>query len=123
MLADSLSSQQFAFSPTGQPMCLYGDPAYPESTLQAPFRDIRLTPDMERYNKSMSSVRVSVEWIFADMMKTFKYLDFKNNLKIGLSTVGKMYIVCTLVRNALTCMYGNQTLFDMDPLTIHEYFS
>ena len=73
----------------------------------------------------MSSVRVSVEWIFGDVVKSFKFLDFKNNLKIGLSTVGKMYIVSALVRNAIICLYGNQTsdLFDVEPPTIQEYFS
>ena len=68
----------------------------------------------------MSSVRVSVEWIFGDVVKSFKFLDFKNNLKIGLSTVGKMYIVSALVRNAITCLYGNQTsdFVDVEPPTI-----
>ena len=80
---------------TGQDMCLYGDPAYPLRVhLQAPFRDARLTPGMEAFNLSMSRVRTSVEWIFGDVFKSFKALDFKSNLKIGLSTVGKMYIVC-----------------------------
>ena len=86
-----------AFSPTGEPMCLYGDPAYPLRVhLQAPFRDARLTPDMEAFNSSMSKVRVSVEWIFGDVVKSFKFMDFKNNLKIGLSTVGKnVHSLCT----------------------------
>ena len=66
MLADSRLLnllEQFAFSPVGEPMCLYGDPAYPMSLrvhLQAPFRDERLTAAVDSYNKSMSRVRVSV---------------------------------------------------------------
>mgnify|MGYP001800002814 CR=1 FL=1 len=31
--------------------------------------------------------------------------DFKKNLKIGLNSVGKMYVVCAILRNALTCLY------------------
>ena len=107
-------------------MCLYGDPAYPlRIHLQAPFRDARLTPDMQLFNKSMSRVRVSVEWTFGDIVRSFKFLDFKNNLKLGLSAVGKMYIVCSIIQNALTCMYGNQTseYFGMQPPTVQEYFS
>lgn len=129
MLADSQllnSLEHFAFSPAGDPMCLYGDPAYPLRThLQAPFRDARLTPDMQLFNKSMSRVRVSVEWTFGDIVRSFKFLDFKNNLKLGLSAVGKMYIVCSIIQNALTCMYGNQTseYFGMQPPTVQEYFS
>jgi hypothetical protein len=36
----------------GRPMCVYGDPAYPHGVH---------TAEMEAFNKSMSSVRVSVE--------------------------------------------------------------
>lgn len=66
----------------------------------------------------MSSVRSSVEWLFGDIVNYFKFIDFKKNLKIGLSSVGKMYIVCALLRNALTCLYGNTTseFFGFDPL-------
>lgn len=105
-----------AYSPTGQVMCVYGDRAYPHRAhLQAPFI----------YNKNMSKVRTSVEWIFGDVINSFKSLDFKNNLKIGLSTIGKMYVVCAIIRNALTCMYGNQTsaFFAVEPPSVHEYFS
>ena len=46
---------------------------------------------MKAYNASMSAVRSSVEWLFGDIINYFKSLDFKKNLKIGLSGVGKMY--------------------------------
>lgn len=69
--------EQHAFSPAGNPMCIYGDPAYPlRIYLQAPFRQVQLTPEMEEYNKSMSSVRVAVEWIFGDIVTYFKFVDF-----------------------------------------------
>jgi hypothetical protein len=45
----------------------------------------------------MSEVRVSVEWIFADIINYFKFLDFKKNLKIQLSAVGKMYISMLII--------------------------
>ena len=64
---------------------------------------------MHMFNESMSAVRESVEWIFADVIKYFKFLDFKKNLKIGLSQVGKMYVVCAILRNSLTCLYSNST--------------
>ena len=62
--------------------------------MQAPFREQPLDPLMCAYNKSMSSVRVSVEWIFGRML------------------------------NALTCMYGNTTsqFFNLDPPDLNEYF-
>ena len=52
-----------AFFPTGQSMCVYGNPAYPlRIHLQAPFRRAPLTPMMEDFNACTSSVRSSVEW-------------------------------------------------------------
>ena len=107
-------------------MCLYGDPAYPLSVyLQTPFKEIPLTPAMAEFNSAMSSVRTSVEWVFGDVIGSFKFLDFKKNLKIGLSPVGKHYIVSALLRNALTCLYGNNagTYFGVVPPSLEEYFS
>jgi hypothetical protein len=66
MLADSNLLnflEQHAYSPDGEPMCIYGDPAYPLRVhLQASFRDVLMTPAMQEFNRSMSAVRVSVEW-------------------------------------------------------------
>lgn len=62
---------------------------------------------MEVFNLFMSWVWILVEWIFGDVIKFFKVLDFKSNLKIGLIVDGKMYIVCVLMRNVIICMYGN----------------
>ena len=77
--------------------------------MQGPFQSAALTPQMEMFDGSMSSVRVSVEWLFGDILNYFISLDIKKNLKIGLSNIGKTYVVCVLMRNALTCLYGNQT--------------
>ena len=109
MLADSNFLHQLeenAFSPDGNPMCVYGDPAYPHRVhLQAPFRNGEITERMKEFNTQMSAVRVSVEWLFGNVINTFRFMDFKKNLKIGMSSVGKAYIVCALLRNALTCLY------------------
>lgn len=80
---------------------------------------------MKAYNTAMSAIRSSVEWLFGDIINYFKFLDFKKSLKIGLSSIGKMYIVSALLQNALTCLYGNETatFFDLDPPTLEEYFS
>jgi len=54
--------ERIGHSPLGQPMCVYGDPAYPLRVhLQAPFRDAVLTPQMEACNTCMTKVRTSVE--------------------------------------------------------------
>ena len=117
--------QENAYSQTGRSMCLYEDLAYPHRVhLQSPYRNAEISPQMQDFNKSTSSVRVSVEWLFGDIANYFRFMDFKKNLKIGLSSVGKFYIVSALFRNALTCMYLNQTskFFGVEPPTLFEYF-
>ena len=128
MLADSgllRDLEQYAFSPGGQPMCTYGDLGYPLRVhLQTPFRRVPLTPLMQDYNEAMSALRISVEWLFGDVINSFKFLDNRKNLKIGLSSVGKLYVVCALLRNAITCLYGNNTseYFGMEPPSLEQYF-
>ena len=128
MLADSglLSDlQRFAFSSTGQPMCLYGDPAYPlRIHLQVPFRNAVLTPAMQAFNSSMNAVRESVEWLFGDIVNYFKFMDFHKNLKIGLSSVGKTYISVLYFAMPLISLmeFKLQNFFDLDPPTLEEYF-
>ena len=128
MFTDSTHLDQlhlFANSPWGDSFYLYGDPANPlRIHPQAPFRARALTPLMIDFSKSMSTVRESVEWLFNDIATYFKFIDFKKNMKIGLSSVGKMYVVCAILRNAFTCFYGNQNsrFFELDPPSLHEYF-
>lgn len=69
--------QQHAFSPNGIPLCVYGEPAYPLRVhVQTSLRNHTLTDEIKVYNKSVSSVRVSVEWLFGEIVKYFKFVDF-----------------------------------------------
>ena len=109
----------------GQPLCIYGDPAYPLSLhLQTPHRTPNLTQAQQDYNKAMSKVRVSVEWLFADVKNFFKFVTFKNHMTVGRSPVGKTVLVCGLLHNARTCLYGNMTssYFGEEPSTLQQYF-
>ena len=117
--------RRVAWANNGQPLCLYGDPAYPLNVhLQTPYRGAQLTNDMVRYNKAMSEVRVSVEWMFGNITNFFKFVDFKKQLKVGLSAVGKIYVVSALLENARTCLYENivSQFFNIPPPTLQEYF-
>ena len=79
--------QQHAQTRNGEPVCLYGAPAYPLRVhLQAPTRG-NFNPLQEEFNSQMSKVRISVEWSVNEIIKYFAFLDFKKNLKIGLSPV------------------------------------
>ena len=87
--------QERSFSPNGQALCIYGDSAYLHRVhLQRSFGSRPgLTPEKEAFNHSMSGVRVSDEWVFGDILNYFNFVDFKKNLTIGLSAVGKIYIL------------------------------
>jgi len=89
MLADSgllQDLQRCANSPAGNPFCLYGDLAYPQRIyLLTPLRNTALTDPMIAFNKSTSTVRESIKWLFNDGVNYFKFMAFKNNLKISLS--------------------------------------
>ena len=109
----------------GDHLCLYGDPTYPLGLhLQAPFRNMHLTPQMVLYNEAMSEVRVAVDWLFGNITNYFKFIDFKSQLRVNMSAVGKFYIVCALLENAQTCLYGNivSEKFGIQPPSLREYF-
>lgn len=125
MLADSgvYELARNSFDPAKHPLCSYGDPAYPLRVhLQAFFSNVVLTQQMEDFNSSMSSVRSSVEWL-SWRHNDFKFLYMKKNLKIVLSSVGKMHIVSAFLKNPFTCWHGNTTsmLFDLDPLNCGNF--
>ena len=113
-----------AYDTNGRALCIYGDPAYPiRIHLQCPYKN-NVSPQELAFNKSMSRVRVSVEWLFNDISKWWAFMDFKKNIKLNLSAVGKMYLTCALLTNAKTCLYGNLTseFFNCDPLILEQYF-
>ena len=72
----------------------------------------------------MRKVRVSVEWVFGDILEYFSFLDFKKDLKVGLSSIGKMYVICALLRNAHLYVYGSttSTFFGIERPSLDSYF-
>ena len=73
----------------------------------------------------MSKVRVTVEWLFGNIQNYFKFIDFKKEMKLCLSPVGKVYVVCALLQSAHTCLYGNEVsaFLGMKPISLQKYFS
>ena len=108
-------------------MLLYEDLTYlVRIHLQAPFRNLVLTPAVQAFNSSMSAVRQSVEWLLGYIVNYFKFMDFHKNLKIGLSSVGKMYIVSALLSNAHTILIWSpqplKSILFMIPLSAHFFY-
>ena len=116
------SLQMFPFDLHGQPMCICGDPAFPlRIHLQALFhnRVFSSNTGIQCSNGWSSFLSGVVVWRCHQLFQVFW---LKKNLKIGLRSVGKMYVVCALLRNALTCLYGNQTseFFELDPPSLQK---
>ena len=65
-------------------------------------------------DQAKSEVRVCVEWMFGNVTNYYKFVDFKKQLKIGLSPVRKIRLVCGIPQNVHTCIYGN---------IVSEYFN
>ena len=80
---------------------------------------------MKAFNTAMSEICVSIEWLFGDTGEYFKFIDYKKNLKVGMSAVAKQYMVSALFRNILTCLYGNATseFFQNESPTPMEYLA
>ena len=50
---------------------------------------------------------LSSGWMFGIITNYCKLTDFKQQLKVGLSPIGKIYLVCGILQNAHICLYGN----------------
>ena len=72
----------------------------------------------------MSKVRVSVEWVFGNIVNQFKFNDYKKNLKLGLSPIGKFYRASALLINAHIYLYSNnvENRFTISPPLLEDYF-
>ena len=69
----------------------------------------------------MSKVRYEPQFnIFFGESKTYKFVDFTSQLKIGLSFVEKIYLIYGILENAETCVYGNKAddVFETNPITV-----
>ena len=92
--------------------------------LLSPYAGAQLTQQQKDFNKSMSKARVSVEWMFGEIVEKFKFVDFKKNLKVGLTSVGKIYRVSAILTNAHACLYKNKVseFYGIEPPTLEQYF-
>ena len=106
---------------------IYGDPAYGTNSICcSPYGGAvgNLSEAQKAVNRSMSSVRVSVEWFFGQVVNYWKLIANKWNLRIGLQPVGQLYRVATMLTNCIACARGGNTIsdfFDMHPPTLDEY--
>ena len=103
---------------------IYGDPAYGiQEHILCGFKGSHISEVQAEFNKSMSSVRVAVEWGFGKILMLWPMLDFTNYQKLFSSPLSVQYHVATLLTNIHTCYNGSQTssFFEFEPPTPQEY--
>ena len=84
---------------------LYGDLAYPQSPyLLGGFRNVVHGTDEAHFNRLMSSVRITVEWGYYEIVEQWKFLDFCQAMRIFQSPVAQYYINGVFLSNLCNCM-------------------
>ena len=76
-------------------------------------------------NKTMSTARITVEWMFKEVKMYFSTLDYKRKMKVLESLVGSLYMAGMLLCNMRNCIHPNQIsrFFHCEPPTIEEYLA
>jgi len=98
-----------AYTPDGSPLQVYGDPAYGiNEHLISPFGGAFNTHNEREWNKSMSRVRIVVEWCFKEVLQLFSALDFTRTQRSLVSAIGLLYSVSVLLYNAHVCLHNPQ---------------
>ena len=71
----------------------------------------------------MSSVGITVEWGFGDIVEKWKFMDFCSAMKIFEMPVANYYTNVSFLSNICNCLYGNKTQQYFGPiqLTLDEY--
>lgn len=104
---------------------LYGDPGYSNSKyIKVGYKNHqRLSEKQKFFNKTMSALRVSVEYGFGKILQLFAFVDFKKNQKLYLQRLKMQYYVAALLTNCYICMNGSQIcdFFQCLPPSINEY--
>lgn len=105
---------------------LYGDAAYPLiPSIITPYKGANISPEQHNFNAVMSPMRVCVEWSFADIVRTFAFIDYHKNLKLYLQPLANLYKVAAILVNCRACLYRNQTstYFGLQPPSLQDYLA
>lgn len=81
--------KQQSITTPGNSLRIYDDAGYPLRRYVQTLFLRNFTQQQKDFNEAMNKVRVSVEWLFGDVIKQFKFTDFQKNQKISLNPVGK----------------------------------
>ena len=103
---------------------LNGDLAYAQSMyLIGGFRNAAIGMDEALYNHIMSSMQITLDWGFGAITEQWKFLDFRQSMKIFECPVVQYYMIAAFLCNLRNCLVGSKTQlhFNAQQLTINEY--
>lgn len=110
----------------GKQYVVFGDSGYSVRVfLEIPFEGSNLSATKKSFNKAMSKVRVTVEWLFKEVKLLWSMVDSKRRMRICQAPVGLMYRAAVLLTNLRNCVQPNpiSQFFDCAPPTLEEYIS
>ena len=128
MLTESgiLDKLRTLFAEQGVVYALYGDLAYAQNIYvfggyNAPAPD---SPEAV-FNQVMSSVRISVEWGFSNVLQRWQHPDFQRAMKLFRTPIAQQYINCVFLNNIFNTVYGCSTseYFECEMMTVESYLS
>ena len=91
--------------------------------MEVPFQGASLNAAQKAFNKPMSAVRTTVEWVFKELKMHFATVDFKRKMKVFESPVGMLYTGAMILSNVRNCFYPNKIsqYFGVAPPSLKEY--
>ena len=105
---------------------VYGDKAYfSHGHLIGAHKGLFLTPRQRHFNRRMASLRIAAEWSIGGIKTLFPRLEIKRSQRTLLADVETEMRVCTLLRNAVSCVSGNENsmYFRCETPVLSDYFS
>lgn len=103
---------------------VYGDAGYPVwSHIIGASKGANMADQQIRSNRAMSSLRITVEWMFGGIQNICPFLS--HDKKLFAQPVGRYYVVAALLYNCRCCLYGNEIseYFEITPPTLESYLN
>ena len=105
----------------GMVYAMYGDLAYVQSIyLLSGFWKPPTGSDEALFNRQMSSIQITVEWGFGDVVEKWKFLDFCSAMKIFEMPIAEFYTNGAFLSNICKTEIRQQ-YFGVVQLTLDEY--
>ena len=108
----------------GMVYAMYGDLAYAQSIyLLSGFRKPPTGSNKALFNRQMSSVQITVEWGFRNVVEQWKFQHFFSAMKIFEIPISEFYTNGAFLSNTCNCFYRNKTqqYFGAVQLMLDEY--